>query len=261
MSDVGGAGFTNFLTKGRPVEPGEPASKRRHVWEMYGDVRVVNKYLLFYGGFASVAMTMMALVIFAIYTRPPYILTQDQGFIMWRTTEVFKLKPDMVSSYIWLVISKLYNKVPGAYDLSSIMNMVAPNIIDTFTGKAGGGDRLSKNERQYFDILEIKRIPESRFPKFISFIIKGNKSISREIRDAAGNVVTETTAETDYIIIWLDLQYPTPENPWGLSLVGLEYLKGREGEAEWKTAVALNDDKGTKLPDEMSGGQEADQKN
>jgi hypothetical protein len=261
MSDVGGAGFTNFLSKGRPVEPGEPASKRRHVWEMYGDVRVVNKYLLVYGGFTSIAMAMMALVIFAIYTRPPYILTQDQGFVMWRTTEVFKLKPDMVSSFIWLVVSKLYNKVPGAYDLTPIMNMVAPNIIDTFTGKAGGGERLSKNERQYFDILEIKRIPESRFPKFISFIIKGNKSISTEIRDAAGNIVTETKAETDYIIIWLDLKYPTPENPWGLDLVGLEYLKGKDGEAEWRTAVSLKDEEATKVEGKDGEGQTEAEKN
>jgi hypothetical protein len=215
---------------------------------MYGDVRVVNRYLLIYGGLVTVTMAMMAVVIFAIYTRPPYILTQDQGFIMWRTTEVFRLKPDMVSSYLWLVLSKMYNKVPGSYDLTPIVGLVAPNIIDTLSGRAGGGDRLNANERQYFDILETRRIPESRFPQFISFIIKGNKSISREIKDSAGNVVTETKAETDYVVVWIDQTYPSPENPWGLVLVGLEYLKGKDGEKEWMTAIPLKDEDATKSP-------------
>lgn len=254
MSDVGGAGFTNFLAKGRPAETGMPASKRRHVWEMYADVRIVNKYLLVYSGLASLALAVMGAVVFAIYTRPPYILTQDQGYVMWRTTEVFRLKPDMISSYLWMVLSKMYNKVPGSYDLSSIMGFVAPNIIDAFSGKASGTERQLIDQREYFDILEIRRVPKSRFPKFLSFIAKANMSISRETRDAAGNVVTETKADTDYVMVWLEQTPPTPDNPWGLVLVGLEYLKGKDGESQWNESVSL------KAPPEVEKEKETEQK-
>jgi hypothetical protein len=241
MSDVGGAGFTNFLAKGRPAGAGIPASKRRHVWEMYADVRIVNKYLLVYSGLASIALAIMSAVVFSIYTRPPYILTQDQGYIMWRTTEVFRLRPDMVSSYLSMVLNKMYNKVPGSYDLSSIMGLVAPNIIDAFSGKSSGTERQVADQREYFDILEIRRLPKSRFPKFLSFMVKANMSISREGRDAAGNVVTETKAETDYVVVWVEQSTPTPDNPWGLVLVGLEYLKGAEGEKLWSESISLRE--------------------
>lgn len=259
MSDVGGAGFTNFLAKGRPAEPVHgPASKRRHVWEMYADVRVVNKYLLVYSGLVSIAMALMSTVIFAIYTRPPYILTQDQGYIMWRTTEAFRLKPDMVESYIWLVLGKIFNRAPGAYDLSSIMGLVSPPIIDRFTGKAktGAVERQSKDERQFFDILEIRRIPKSRFPKFLSFIVRANKSISREVRDAAGNVVTETRAETVYVTVWLEPVYPTPDNPWGLVLVGLDPQKEQVGQKDWDEAISLKEEPPA-IPDSPEGVKEA----
>lgn len=253
MSDIGGGGFTNFLAKGRPPETAMPASKRRHVWEMYADVRVVNKYLLVYSGLTSLALAVMGSVIFSIYTRPPYILTQDQGYLMWRTTEVFRLKPDMISSYLWMVLSKMYTKVPGSYDLSSVMGLVAPAIIDAFSGKSSGTERQRIDQREYFDILEIRRIPKSRFPKFISFIAKANMSTSRETRDNAGNVVTETTADTDYVIVWLEQVSPTPENPWGLVLVGVEYLKGRDGETPWNESVSLKDppiEGGEKIPEQ-----------
>lgn len=249
MSDVGGTGFTNFLAKGRPAGTGLPASKRRHVWEMYADVRVVNKYLLVYSGLTSLALAIMGAVIFSIFTRPPYILTQDQGYVMWRTTEIFRLKPDMISSYLWMVLSKMYTKVPGSYDLSSIMGLVSPNIIDAFSGKSSGTERQILDQREYFDILEIRRVTNSRFPKFLSFISKANMSVSRETRDGAGNVVTETKADTDYVLVWLEQTPPTPENPWGLVLVGLEYLKGKDGEAIWNESVSLKE---PSLPDKNS---------
>lgn len=246
MSEVAGTGLSNYLKKGRGVDPQvEPASKRRHVWEMFGDVRVMNRYLLIYSGLSSVAAALMSVVVFSIYTRPPYILTQDEGFVMWRTTEVFKVKPDMISSYLWLVMGKIFNIAPGAYDLTSISKMVAPVIMDAYGGKVGQvvSDRMAKDRRQFFDILEIRKVPKSEYPEFLSFMIKANVSNMAETRDQAGNVVTTTTADTFYYTVWVEQVRPTPDNPWGLVLVGVgKVLKGKEGEAAWNASVPFAED-------------------
>jgi len=243
MSDIGGGGLGNYLKKGRSVEPlGEPASKRRHVWEMFADVRVMNNYLLVFSGLSSVAAALMAIVVFTVYTRPPYILTEDEGYVMWRTTETFQVRPDMVSSYLWLVMGKIFNVSPGAYDLTSISKMVAPLILDTYSGKVGqeAGERINRDRRQFFDILEIRKVPKSEYPDYLSYIIKANVSNMTETRDQAGNVVTTTAADTFYYTVWLDQVRPTPENPWGLVLVGVgAVLKGKEGEVAWAQGVPM----------------------
>lgn len=243
MSDVAGSGLGNYLKKGRGVEPaGEPASKRRHVWEMFGDVRVMNNYLLVYSGLSSVAAALMSIVVFSIYTRPPYILTDDEGYVMWRTTEVFQTRPDMVSTYLGMVMGKIFNIAPGAYDLTSISKMVAPVIMDAYSGKVGQvvSDRMSKDRRQFFDILEIRRVPNSEYPEFLSFMVKANVANMAETRDQAGNVITTTSADTFYYTVWIDQVRPTPDNPWGLVLVGVgKVLKGKEGETSWNEAVPL----------------------
>ncbi len=242
MSD-GGFGVTNYMKKGRGVDPQtDLASKRRHVWEMFGDVRVMNNYLLVYSGLSSIAAAIMAMVVFMIYTRPPYILTQDEGFVMWRTTEAFKTRPEMVSSYLGLVLGKIFNIAPGAYDLTSISRLVAPLIMDTYSGRVGQvvSDRMDRDRRQFFDILEIRSVPKSEFPEFLSYMVKANVSNMAEARDQAGNVITTTTADTYYYTVWIKQETPTPDNPWGLVLVGVgKILKGTEGEAAWKTAVPL----------------------
>lgn len=238
----------SLFIKGRPVEPKEQAgaaSGRRHVWEMYGDVRVLNKYLLLFAGTLSVSVIALAGVILSIYTRPPYILTQDEGYIMWRTTEVFKLRQEMVSTYLSFVLGKLLNVAPGAYDLSGITGLVEPSIINYFTGKVGSAgaanERLSKDKRQFFDILGIHRIPKSQYPKLYSYIVKGNKTTAQDVRDTQGNIVTQTTAETVYIMVWLDHRRPTPEDPWGLVVAGLQEKTAKEGEADWAGSLPLND--------------------
>lgn len=243
MSDFTGTGPTNYLKRGRGVDPQvEAASKRRHVWEMFGDVRVMNNYLLIYSGLSSVAAALMSVVVFSIYTRPPYILTEDEGYVMWRTTEVFQTRPDMVSTYLGMVMGKIFNIAPGAYDLTSISKMVAPVIMDAYSGKVGQvvSDRMSKDRRQFFDILEIRRVIKSEYPEFLSYMVKANLANMTEGRDQAGNVITTTSAETFYYTVWLDPSRPTPDNPWGLVLVGVgKVLKGKEGEGPWNEAVPL----------------------
>lgn len=243
MSEIGGSGLTNYLKKGRGVEPQhEAASNRRHVWEMFGDVRVMNNYLLIYSGLSSVAVALMSIVVFSIYTRPPYILTEDEGYVMWRTTEVFQTRPDMVTTYLGMVLGKIFNIAPGAYDLTSISKMVAPVILDAYSGKVGQvvSDRMSRDRRQFFDILEIRKVTKSEYPEFLSFMVKANVSNMAETRDQAGNVIITTTAETFYYTVWIDQNRPTADNPWGLVLVGVgQVLKGKEGERAWNETVPL----------------------
>ena len=244
MSDIPGGGLGNYLKKGREVDPTgiEPASKRRHVWEMFADVRVMNNYLLVFSGLSSVAAALMAIVVFTIYTRPPYILTEDEGYVLWRTTETFQVRPDMVSSFLWLVMGKIFNVTPGAYDLTSISKMVAPVIIDAYSGKVAQeyGERINRDRRQFFDILEIRKVVKSEYPEYLSYIVKANVSSMSEGRDQAGNVVTTTAADTFYYTVWLAQDRPTPDNPWGLVLVGVgAVLKGKDGDAAWAQSVPL----------------------
>lgn len=217
-------------------------SKRRVVWELFEDVRVANTWLFIYSSAITLVVCILSLVLVTIFRKPPYILTQDEGFVMWRTTEAFQLKDDMVRSFADQVLSKIQNMSPGAYDLAPISGMVNSKIIDFYMKKAteGAEDRNRTNKRQLYFLNEIKRTSAVKdFPNYLQFICKGEKTTYQEKVDAAGNVRVIPNAETVYYILITEQRNPKPANPWGLFVVGIKALNQTDGDPVWEDATEL----------------------
>ena len=225
------------------IDPSKLASSRRHVWEMFGDVRALNTYLVIYAISSTLVSCILGMVIYVIFTRPPYVLSEDDGYVQWRNTEVFRLREDQVNAYIWTVFGKIFNVTPGSYDLRSLTKMVSPDLLDRFSGKIATDQaemRIQMNQRQIYELLEIKRTIDPRYANFIAILTRGTEIKISETRDKAGNVViTSPPPEVVFRIAYLEQQHPSPENPWGLRLVGLRLVKGASAEKEWSEAVPL----------------------
>lgn len=217
------------------------ATKRRHIWEMYADVRAINTILLIYAICCTVAMAGVVFVLLAIYTRPPYILSEDEGMVMWRTTEAFKLREDMVDQFLGVTLGTIYNVSPSDYDLTPIAPYILPDVFDKLTGKAGetAEMRVRTDQRQFFNILGIRRVTDTKYPNFIAMIVRADQTTMNETRDSAGNIITTSKSAIVFVIAYLDQRTPTPANPWGLYVVGIEKGTSANMERAWETAVAL----------------------
>ena len=230
--------------KQEPVDPNSPLpTKRRVVWELFEDVRVANTWLFILMTAMVFTLCIFSLVLVTIYKRPPYILSEDEGFVMWRNTEAFKLRDDMLSMYASNLLSYLLNMSPGVYDLTPITSLVHPTIIKGYYSKASdtAEDRLSSNRRQIFKLNDARRTFYMRqFPQYIQIVTQGEKAVYSEERDNAGNVRVLPNAKIVYMILLLDQQRPTPQNPWGLYTVGIQQLDDLTGQKVWSESEPLS---------------------
>lgn len=227
-----------------PVPPQDDpfaAKKRRHVWEMYADVRAVNTFLLIFSLACALAVVCVACVLLAIFTRPPYILSEDEGMVMWRTTEAFKLREDMVSQFLRVTLDGIFTQSPSDYDITPIAHYLDPKLFDQLTGKAGETSalRLRTEQRRFFSILGFRRVVESKFPQFITVIVRADETIMNESKDQAGNVITSSSSNIVFVIVFLDQRVPTPANPWGLVIVGIDKGPSEKKQSTWEAALPL----------------------
>jgi len=224
------------------------AKNRRHIWEMYGDVRAVNTFLLAFSSFCAIAVIVLSLVLLSIYRRPPYILTQDEGMVMWRTTEVFKLRADMIGQFLRTTLGVIYTSSPSDYDLSTIAAYLDPNLLNKLTGKQGETAelRLRADQRQFFNMLGFRRVVESKYPQFIAIVVRADQTIMNESRDANGNLITSSKSDIVFVVAYLAQRNPTPSNPWGLYLVGIEKGTSAQLQNVWEAAVPIENTKDQK---------------
>ena len=151
------------LNQLKPVDqlPIEPPSRRRLLWESFGDVQRANKWLFVIVSIQAIAITSLGFVVLSIYRRPPYIITTNRGYVQYESTEAFKLHPEMVISYLTDVMGRLFDVTPGSYDLTPIVNFVSPDIYKIFNGldhsKAAEATRVEKDIRRIFSLYEIGR--------------------------------------------------------------------------------------------------------
>lgn len=211
---------------------------------MFGDVRSLNTFLLIYSIALSFACAMMAIVINSIYTRPPYILSQDDGVVQWRNTEVFRLSEKQLTGYLSYVFGKIYNYSQGSYNLSPLLGLVDVALLDKFNEAIGldaDGRRLTNNERVTYDFLEARRTFDPRFP-YTAILVRGVETKVTQTRDNAGNtIISSSPPENVLRIAYLEQIRPVPDNPWGLVLVGVRTLRGQDADEEWNKSVPLTD--------------------
>lgn len=235
------------LPKPRPVDyhPILP-SRRRISWEALEDIQVINSRLLILIVLLGTALVVESLVLLTIYKRPPDILSQNDGYVMWRTTETYRLRKDILRAYLEDVLGKLFTIHPGSYDLSRLTDWVEPKVLNAFNGNAQKGAqlRIRLDRRQIYSLYELKRYHDPRYPKLLTLLARGEQTTYEEQKDDTGNVRVIPNSEIVLHTVYLKQVRPTPNNPWGLVLAGI----GNPGSQE---ASAVLWDKGTELPDHL----------
>jgi len=221
---------------------------RRMVWEHFADVRIVNTWLLLFSCLSLIALIVMGSMCYKLAMRPPYVLSEDQGTIMWRTTEVFRLREDNVKMFHDLVLGKLLNSNPSYYDITPLTPMVHPLILSKFSKNDANssGVKLRSDKRQVYSLYDVRRTSDPRYPQYLAFITRGETTVYEERRDAAGNVKVYPQSEISVWVTFLAPTKPTPTNPWAFRMVGLEHKTGATADQAWAAGKPVA---GSMLPD------------
>jgi hypothetical protein len=216
-----------------PIDPAplRIPKKRRLAWEAYGDLERILQWCLFIiVGLLAVNVVQAALLV-SIYRRPPYMLTTDRGYIQYNTTEVYKISSENIFSFLDEVLSGLLNVAPGAYDISSLQGRVSARITKAFAGEDNSAEarelRINRDLRQLFHLYEVRRFESSRYPQYYSIMVRGELTTYERRTDSLGNVLFSPKSEMVYYVVTLDPRRPSPQNPYGLMMVGLKRVDDR----------------------------------
>jgi hypothetical protein len=218
--------------------------RRRAIWEYGGDLLRVNWWLSVLLLICIAANLVQSLVLVSIYSRPPYILTEDEGYVMYRTTARFRLSEANVQNYTNVVTSTLLDQNPGAYDLSPLLTMVTPRILDKYRMDAQNSElsRKATGERVYWNLYGIKRIFEPKYPQFIILAVQGEIVHLTASTDAANpSAPSRPISNTVLLKIYLQTVRPTPDNPFGLFLEGISNIPPESAGLVWDSAKPLDE--------------------
>jgi len=180
-------------------------------------------------------------------TRPVAVIQEDAGFVMYRTTEAYRLRKDIVRTFLECTLQKLLTINPGYYDYASLRTLVGNAVLTKFSelAKQGGSERLRTNQRQTFTIFDCKRTMDPNYPDYIAVLVRGEFAITEEKTDSAGNTILVPKDEIRLYQCYLKQQRPSPENPFGLVLIGLGPKKTEEAEGLWQRGVEFEGTKDT----------------
>src|SRR5262249_2689317 len=129
---------------------------RRNIFEHGEDVTRMNWYLLLVSLASLILATCLGGILLSIYFRPPYILSEDDGYVQYRSAVVFTLDESRVKTYLNMVLSKLFNSNPGVYDLTEMIPFVDQKIIKGYTKyfADNSAQRAQENERRLFQMYD-----------------------------------------------------------------------------------------------------------
>ncbi|MFH1066317.1 MAG: hypothetical protein V1746_00195 [bacterium] len=207
-------------------QPADPAfnlpARRRVIWEHAQDLLIFLYTSVIFNVLFFVATFIMAVIIYVIFTRPPFMVKEDQGYVYYRDREAYKLRTDMIRSFLQVTTGGLLTFNPGGYDISGLEYTVGPRVLDAF-GKAAreqAKTRTEANRRQLWTIREIRRYDDPRLTNYLGVAIKGEKTQYEEVVDENGLRIPKASSGTLVGIAYLEQVLPSPENPWGLRLIG-----------------------------------------
>ena len=218
---------------------------RRLEWESLADIRSINSYLLGICTLLGAACAALSFALWHTVHRSPPVITQDEGYLQWRTTDVLRLRPHMVGAYLDAVVGRLLSVSPRTSDIRPLADFdVAPEILDAFSGVAehAGAVRIDRDVRQTYRILELRRTEDPRYPATIACILRAEQTVFAEVRGASNTSAYLPHSAIVFHIAYLDRRRPRPENPWGLALVGIASLEPGLGAARWEAAKPLGEE-------------------
>jgi hypothetical protein len=230
-------------TKQQAVDPDYSLpTKRRVIWEHGQDLATFLAASVVMNIFLAITAIVMAAVLIMIFNKPPVVLAEDQGYVYYRSTEVFKLRTNIIRTFLDVTTGKLLNINPGGYDISGLESFVSPKIIEAFakTGREEAESRARTNKRQLWYIRDLRRYNDPKLKSYICVAIRGEKVNYEEVMSSNGQKDLKTTSYVSLILAYLEQVRPTPNNPWGLVLAGFyEEQDPEKAKALWLQTVDL----------------------
>ncbi|MFZ5807249.1 MAG: hypothetical protein ACOY3I_08600 [Verrucomicrobiota bacterium] len=205
-------------------------ARRRVIWEHAEDLAVFLRVSIIYNVLFLLALSFVIVVLLVIINRPPFVINQDQGYVYYRDTESDKLRSSLVYTFLKVTTESLYNYSPGDYRIRGIEHLAIPRVIEIFTkaAKEQADERQKTNRRRMWVIRDMRRWKDEKFPQFIPIILLGEMVLQDERVGSDGIRVITSSSKSTYVMTYLKMVTPTPDNPWGLLMVGVSDLKEQQ---------------------------------
>lgn len=236
----------------QPVDPSfNLPARRRVIWEHAQDLAVFLRVNVLFNILFIVAVVLLGVVVAVIVNRPSYVINQDQGYIYYRNTERDKLRTSLLRSFLRVTTGGLYTFQPTGYRIDGLEGLVSHKVLTEFkkSAKKQSEARLKYNRRQLWEIRDIRRYFDPKFPQYISIAIQGEKANFEERVTADGLKEIKASSQPTLIMTYLEEVVPSPENPWGLALIGIfEVSEKQKTKLYWDASVPIGtaQEKGSK---------------
>jgi hypothetical protein len=217
-------------------------TRRPIIWEQAADLQKVMTLFLAIIIVLTIFCMFLVHCVVKLSEREPAVLQEDLGYVSYRTTEVYRLRKDIIMTFSRELLDTLLTVTPGHYNNLGLKNRVDLKVLDVFSKAAyeAGEQRLTANDRQNYELYDVKRYVDNEYPDLIAIACRGEKQVYREQTDPAGSTRPHLNTELMALVLYLQQRVPTPENPWGLFVVGVklpDYQK--QSEAIWQQTTEL----------------------
>jgi hypothetical protein len=217
-------------------------TRRPIIWEQAADLQKVLTLFLAIIIVLTICCMFLVHCVVKLSEREPAVLQEDLGYVSYRTTEVYRLRKDIIMTFSRELLDTLLTVSPGHYNNLGLRNRVDLKVLEVFSKAAyeAGDQRLTANDRQNYELYDVKRYVDNEYPDLIAIACRGEKQVYREQTDPAGSTRPHLNTELMALVLYLQQRVPTPENPWGLFVVGVklpDYQK--QSEAIWQQTTEL----------------------
>ena len=217
-------------------------TRRPIIWEQAADLQKVMTLFLAIIIVLTICCMFLVHCVVKLSEREPAVLQEDLGYVSYRTTEVYRLRKDIIMTFSRELLDTLLTVTPGHYNNLGLKNRVDLKVLDVFSKAAyeTGEQRLTANDRQNYELYDVKRYVDNEYPDLIAIACRGEKQVYREQTDPAGSTRPHLNTELMALVLYLQQRVPTTENPWGLFVVGVklpDYQK--QSEAIWQQTTEL----------------------
>lgn len=218
-------------------------SGRRWLWESNEATVTICKFLIIVVFVLLGLLGFSTVTIFRIYNQPMPVLSDELGYVRYHTTDAYRLTGARIRAFLESTLVRMLSVSPGFYDISDLDVMVHSSIVEGFSGlNSERSDlRIKDDIRQLFTIYEIKRYYNPSYPKLLNYVVRGERTVYQRQRNSNNDVAVVPNSEIVYWAVYLDKVRPSPDNPYGLMMVGASLFNRETADAIWPQAVALED--------------------
>lgn len=224
----------------KPLRPdGEVDSDRRVVWHFGQFLGLFFKISLGINVILGIAVMVLAAGLVAFALRPPIVLDQNSGYLMWRTTSKFVQSPDNVRAFFSETLGAILTVIPGDYRLARISDRVSKNVYELFRkDETFFTEQAIVGRRRVYRLNDARRFDDPKFPQFLVFAVKGEVAAFEMSSSFAAPGFTYDAKEYVHVV-YCSLRMPQPNNPYGLFVEGISTKVGAEAQGVWERAFPL----------------------